>query len=249
MTLFYTTKFYDRDYERTSKSAAAVVPYLVDGLVANGAPALQSVLDIGCGRGVWLKAFADAGVDHVEGRDGPWTRTDRLLIPPAQFTVTDLSQTWSSPRRYDLAMTLEVAEHIDASQAEIFVDNIVAVSDTILFSAAIRGQGGQYHVNEQPLSYWLEKFAARGYALYDVIRPRFWNDQAVCWWYRQNIVLLCNDNSPYKYALQAMRGNAGPIIDVAHPQGFAKKAKLASIFAPEEFVGLKIAQFKKRLFV
>ncbi len=248
MSIFYTTRFYDRDLERTSRSASAIVPYLVNGLATEGAKPLGSVIDIGCGRGVWLRSFAANGVSKVAGRDGPWTGIDRLLIDPACFTATDLSQPFAPSERFDLAMSLEVAEHIDAANADCFVDNLVQLSDTILFSAAIGGQGGQHHVNEQPLSYWLGKFRARGYQLYDVIRPRFWANDDVCWWYRQNMVVFCNTDSAHKTALDAMLTDAPAIVDLVHPAGFSEKARLANLFSPEEYVGLWVTQLKKRVF-
>ena len=247
MSIFYTTKFYDRDLERTSKSAAAIVPYLISGLTSEGARAPQSVIDIGCGRGVWLRCFVDNGVPVIAGRDGPWTRQDRLLIAPDRFTATDLSQPFAPAQRFDLAMTLEVAEHIDAPQADQFVDNLICLSDTIMFSAAIKGQGGQHHVNEQPLSYWHEKFQTRGYRLYDVIRPQFWLNSDVCWWYRQNIVVFCNAQSSYQAGLEAMQHAVPPIVDLAHPTGFTEKARLANIFSPEEYLGLWFARMKRKL--
>lgn len=244
MTPFYTSRFYDRDRERTARSAAATLPVLLDCLTAAGAAPPASVIDIGCGRGVWLSAF---GPITVKGRDGPWTRQDRLLIDPARFTPTDLAGPFSEPEPFDLAMTLEVAEHIDAAQADQFVANLAGLSDTILFSAAIAGQGGQHHVNERPLGYWLDKFARHGFALYDVLRPRLWHNEDVCWWYRQNMVVLARAGSPYRDGLQRAAATNPPLIDLAHPAGFAQKARLANLFSPEEYVGLWLARLGKAL--
>lgn len=244
MSLFYSSRFYDRDYDRTSKSAAAAVPVLLGCLTGAGAAPPASVIDIGCGRGVWLRAF---GAIQVKGRDGPWTKPERLLIDPANFTATDLSRPFTEPQKFDLAMTLEVAEHIDAAQADQFVDNLVGLSDTLLFSAAIGGQGGQHHVNEQPLTYWAEKFAARGFTLFDVLRPRLWSDEGVCWWYRQNMVVLCNEQSRFRPGLIQAAAQNPPILDLAHPIGFTEKARLANLFSPEEYAGLWFARLTKKL--
>ena len=209
-----------------------------------GASAPESVIDIGCGRGVWLKAFGDIA---VKGRDGPWTRPDRLRINPEEFAATDLSQPFVEDRRFDLAMTLEVAEHIEPQQADQFVTNLCGLSDTILFSAAIEGQGGQHHVNEQPLSFWAAKFGARGYELVDVLRPRIWHNDDVCWWYRQNMVLFCNAESRFRQGLQLAGGKNPPLHDIAHPVGFGEKARLANLFSPEEKVGLWLSRLGRRL--
>lgn len=244
MSIFYSSRFYDRDFVRTSKSATVTVPILFECLGLAGAQPPNSVIDIGCGRGVWLKSFGDL---QVKGRDGPWTKQERLLIGPSQFQATDLSQPFFEEERFDLAMSLEVAEHIEMAQADQFVDNLVGLADTILFSAAIAGQGGQHHVNERPLSYWTEKFAARGFQLFDVLRPRLWANADVCWWYRQNMVVLCRPESRFRAGLELALAQNPPIVDLAHPDGFGEKAKLANLFSPEEYVGVWLASLGKRL--
>lgn len=244
MSLFYSSAFYDRDRERTTKSAAATVPVLIECLTAGGAAPPASVIDIGCGRGVWLKAY---GPVAIKGRDGPWTRQDRLLIDPACFEPTDLSRPFAEAQAFDLAMSLEVAEHIEPGQADQFVANLAGLADTILFSAAIAGQGGQHHVNEQPLGYWLDKFAGQGFAVFDVLRPRLWGNREVCWWYRQNMVVLARPSSRFFDGLTLAAQRNPPILDLAHPDGFKEKARLANLFSPEEYVGLWLARLGKRL--
>lgn len=244
MSLFYSKSFYLRDYERTSKSAAAVAPIIVAAFDHAG-QSLESVIDIGCGRGVWLTEFAKRGVPCIKGRDGNWVRNSDPLISTAEFEATDLSPPFVEERRYDLAITLEVAEHIAESNAENFVDSLVRLSDSIIFSAAIVGQGGQHHVNERPLSYWVEKFARRSFSIYDPIRPRIWSNDDVCWWYRQNIVVFSRDGSTMAGAWQQCHQSAPHIYDLAHPVGFGEKAKLANLFSPEEYVGLWLHRLKK----
>jgi hypothetical protein len=60
----------------------------------------------------------------------------------------------------------EVAEHRDARHADTFVENLTSASSTVFLTAAEVGQGGLNHVNEQPNSYWIEKFDHRGFALH-----------------------------------------------------------------------------------
>ena len=111
-------------------------------------------------------------------------------------------------RTFDLVQTLEVAEHLDEASADTFVDSLARHGDTILFSAAIPGQGGTHHVNEQWPSYWAEKFARAGYTAYDVIRPRIWADPQVQVWYRQNMLL---------FARSRVFEGAQPRLDLVHP--------------------------------
>lgn len=245
MSLFYTKKFYLRDYQRTSRSAQAVIPILTEAFAGAGHD-LHSVIDIGCGRGVWLEEFTKRGAGLVKGRDGEWVKNANPLIRDAEFEATDLSRPYSEPRKYDLAMTLEVAEHIDEENADTFIDSLTRLSDSIMFSAAIKGQGGQHHVNERALGYWIEKFAVFGFKPYDAIRPRVWQNDEVCWWYRQNIVIFCRAGSPMEPRWQELHNSAPHIFDLSHPVGFAEKAALANLFSPEEYIGLWFDRFKRK---
>ncbi|MCI5968659.1 hypothetical protein [Helicobacter sp.] len=90
---------------------------------------------------------------------------------------------------FTLAQSLEVAEHIDMLYAENFIDLLTSLSDIVLFSAAIPFQPGTHHINCQPPQYWADKFLARGYDCYDILRPKFWCDERIAWWYWQNSFL------------------------------------------------------------
>lgn len=150
----------------------------------------SSILDVGCGTGTWLKAFEEVGVSDYVGVDGKYVQLDALQIPNDKFFPVDLRETWSLNRKFDLAISLEVAEHLPEPIADSFVATLVSHTDTILFSAAVPGQGGQHHVNEQWPLYWQEKFLMHGFYFHDVIRPLIWDNEKVEWWYRQNIFLL-----------------------------------------------------------
>jgi SAM-dependent methyltransferase len=150
---------------------------------------IGSVVDIGCGPGTWLAAFAEAGVTDVRGYDGPYIRPDQLVFPRERYRVADLTQPLRIERRFDLACCLEVAEHLPASQEEPLVDMLTDAAPVILFSAGVPGQPGQGHVNLQWQSHWAELFARRGYQAYDLIRPQIWGRADVYWWYQQNIVI------------------------------------------------------------
>lgn len=158
-------------------------------------PILQptSVIDLGCGRGVWLDEWLRAGATEVLGADGDYVDQDALEIDRAAFLPADLTRPLTPGRRFDLAQSLEVGEHLPASAAETLVDSLTAASDRVLFSAAVVGQGGEFHVNERPLSYWQGLFEARGYRAYDCVRPHLQDTRAVAPWYRYNAVLYVND--------------------------------------------------------
>jgi SAM-dependent methyltransferase len=184
---------YNHDfYETADRTAAASA----DGLIRHLAEALpiRSVLDIGCGRGVWLAQWLRRGATTVVGVDGPYIDGSRLAIPQPSFVARDLAATFSLDRQFDLVQSLEVAEHVSESCADIFVDNVVRHGKLVLFSAAVPGQGGEHHVNEQPWEYWRRKFAARGYEVFDHLRPRVRSDDSIYFCYRFNSFVFAHQS-------------------------------------------------------
>lgn len=168
------------------RSARRVVP------VVQRALPVQSVADFGCGHGAWLYAWREAGAG-IAGVDGSYVNQNRLLVPRSAFTAADLAAPLDLGRRFDLAQSLEVAEHLPPASAEQFVDTLSRHANAVLFSAAVPGQGGEHHVNERPLSFWRSLFARRGYHAVDWVRPAVAGDPAVQRWYQCNTILYVND--------------------------------------------------------
>lgn len=182
---YYTQNFYNNSREGSRSSAEVVLP-LVNEVVQP-----RSVIDIGCGSGVWLKVWSESlKVDDILGVEGPYIKGVPMAIPENKVLLQDLKQPVSLDRRFDLAMSLEVAEHIPDECAETFVQSLTSLSDIIVFSAALTGQGGIFHVNEQMPEYWAELFARQGYAPVDYLRPLIWADKRVQFWYRQNLLMF-----------------------------------------------------------
>ena len=199
-----------------------------------------SVLDVGCGIGTWLKAFEEAGIVDYAGVDGEYVERSSLKVTATKFHSIDLRTPWSLKRKFDLIVSLEVAEHLPEECANIFIKALVSHGDVILFSAAIPGQSGQNHINEQWLSYWQEKFAKEGYTLYDSIRPRIWTNEIVDIWYKQNIVIFCKEGDPLN---QKLKETSTGYIDVVHPKMFSfyrYQAERAQLFE-EGKLGVKSA--------
>lgn len=144
---------------------------------------IKTVLDVGCGRGAWLKQWQRNG-KKIFGVDGAYVNKDNLLIESDSFSHQDISKKFDLGVRYDLVQCLEVAEHLQEKDADTLIDNLVKHGDVILFSAAIPGQGGEFHVNEQPLNYWVKKFNQYGYSCFDYIRPQIINEKNIEPWYR-----------------------------------------------------------------
>ncbi len=185
----YDSAFFDSVANGTRESAQVIAPLVYDLVQPN------SVLDVGCATGTWLAEWSRAGVPEVLGIDGDYVDRTALQIPADRFKPVNLQEPFSLGRKFELVQTLEVAEHLDEGSADAFVDSLTRHGDVILFSAAIPGQGGTHHVNEQWPSYWAEKFGKVGYSVYDIIRPRIWDDQRVLDFYRQNILLFARDRA------------------------------------------------------
>jgi hypothetical protein len=75
--------------------------------------------------------------------------------------------------------------------------------DVVLFSAAVPHQGGEHHVNEQVPEYWRRKFARRGYAAYDCLRPQLRQRSEIAPWYRFNTVLYANEAGAERLSAEA----------------------------------------------
>jgi hypothetical protein len=179
----YGHRFYELQMAGSLSSAGEIVPLL--------APLVQprSVCDVGCGVGTWLKVWMQHGVADVIGIDGDHVPRDLLQIPEACFLARALDQPFQLTRRFDLVQSIEVAEHLPTARAAGFVADLVRLAPVVLFSAAIPGQGGTGHVNERWQDYWSELFRPFGYVGIDALRWRIWENDAVDYWYRQNLLI------------------------------------------------------------
>lgn len=204
----YNETFYAAFENTTKKAAQIILPHIVERVKP------KSAVDFGCGEGVWLRVLKDIDNDvEILGMDGDYVKKEELKIPEECFKACDLSVRVTLEKKYDLAISLEVAEHIAESSADIFVDNITDCADNILFSAAIPGQGGTNHVNEQWQSYWIKKFEERGYFVDFSVRNYFWEVKEITPWRRQNLLFFSKEK---KYLLP----EAKVCVDVVNPDMF-----------------------------
>lgn len=167
------------------ESAKIIVP-----LILKYVPA-RSVVDFGCKHGEWLPVFKAHGVGRVLGFDQQ-KRRDRIIVQPAEFRVADLREPLTTEAEFDLAICIEVAEHLPPSAAAVIVRTVTTSAPVALFSAAVPHQGGHGHLNEQPRHYWHDLFRQRGFRPLDCVRPRIWQDPRIAWWYRQNLFVYAN---------------------------------------------------------
>lgn len=182
-------KYVHDDVVHNLVSPRIIVPFIMQLLSPS------SVVDVGCGTGTFLKVFKDCGVSKVLGIDGSWVKPDQLHINENEFIEADLEKPVRLEEKFDLVLCLEVAEHLSPNSADIIVESLVSLGKVIVFSAAITLQGGQNHINEQPISYWQAIFNKHDYHFYDVFRKEFWNNKQVDWWYKQNMFLVMHKSA------------------------------------------------------
>ncbi|MBI4825070.1 MAG: class I SAM-dependent methyltransferase [Nitrospirae bacterium] len=214
----YNSDFYSTHSDGSVRSAEAILPLLYKFYQP------LSVIDIGCGNGSWLKAAGALGSNKLKGMDGCWIDRDALVSNGIDFTPVDFENKIDIRERYDLCISVEVAEHISEDNAKRFISTLCNASDVVLFSSAIKGQGGTNHINEQWQSYWAGLFGSEGYKCFDIFRSTLWDNEAVEWWYRQNIFLFMKPGTGL-IDMTRFKISALPITDIVHPQNYAKKIK------------------------
>lgn len=174
----YTPGYYERFIESAQRSAREVYASLYGlGLVTG------SIIDIGCGLGEWALGNPNYyGVDYGIPKK-------QLLIPEDHYTDCNLDGhiQFTFGKKFDLCICLEVAEHLKPESGDKLINYLTTLSNTVLFSAAIPGQGGTGHINEQWQTYWADKFHANGFGA-EICYP-VKDNQNVDMWYRQNMIL------------------------------------------------------------
>lgn len=219
----YTRQYYEIIRAGSLASAQMIVPLVLEYLEP------KSVVDVGCGDGTWLSVFRQFGVSDFLGIDGAYVGDDLLQIPRSYFQAIDLRKSFALGKRFDLAVSLEVAEHLPKRSSDEFVESLTKLAPAILFSAAIPYQGGNHHINECWPEEWAQKFANRGYLLVDCIRKRVWDNRAVEWWYAQNAFLFAQRDliaRNEKLTNELERTNLQQ-LSLVHPRNFLDVVKPA----------------------
>lgn len=215
----FSTADYDPIRVGMIRSAQTVVPELMRLLT----PA--SVVDIGCGQGVWLAEFARLGCPRIRGYDGH--DGSRLHIPEDRYEQVDLASKNAIDGRYHLAMCLEVAEHLPEERSDWLVATLCALSSVVLFSAAIPGQGGVGHINEQWPDFWASKFEVQGYQVSGALRWKWWDvfPTKIESWYAQNMLLCVQDEFLVDHPLlpELFGHPADAALAVVHPDTWSRR--------------------------
>jgi SAM-dependent methyltransferase len=216
----YSSAYYEAQGEGSLSSARAILPPLLQAVP------VRSVLDVGCGSGTWLKVCKELGATEVLGVDGSVIAGNELKIEAGEFRRQELNEPFDLGRRFDLVISVEVAEHLLPSVSAQFVRSLAAHGDLILFSAAIPFQGGVHHTNERWQSYWAGLFRDIGFEPVDCVRSRVWADEKVEMFYAQNTLLYVRSASAANYP-RLPRGESGTgraPLDIVHPKLFVSAA-------------------------
>lgn len=208
----YSKEFFAGFADLSERSARIVLGHMLETYKPS------SMLDVGCGVGTWLKAAGDLGVTALRGLDGPWVSAEQLRIPPASFERIDFeAPQWPEVKPVDLAISLEVAEHLSPEAGTRLVRYLCQSAPVVLFSAAIPCQGGEGHRNEQWQSHWAQKFAAEGYRACLAPRRAVWENDDVEFWYQQNMTLYLAPSHQHLFPPEP----DGMQMDVIHPRLYA----------------------------
>jgi len=206
------------------RSARIVVPLVFELLQP------ERVVDVGCGVGGWLAEFKRLGASRVIGIDGSDIAPSLLLVGSDEFVRHDLSQPLPNEgERFDLAIALEVAEHLPASAGDQLVKSLTRLAPAVLFSAAVPHQGGVGHVNEQWPEYWAERFKGQGFRAVDCLRDQIWANPDVEFWYAQNLLLYVSEEllgANARITEAAAQADGRPLARI-HPEAYLAKAKAA----------------------
>lgn len=219
--LKYSSNFYENRHLNTVYSANLILSILLERI-----PSVRSAVDIGCGVGTWLAALKEKGIQNIHGMDGKWVDKNYLVIPQDCFTQVDImTMGLNKSSRYDLAISLEVAEHLPIDFAKDFVLLLTELSDNVLFSAAIPFQGGQNHINEQWQHYWVNLFSTYKYDVIDFIRPLIWADENIPFWYKQNILFFSKRSNSKVTSTNLLNIEKFDIsLDLIHPDLYLLKS-------------------------
>jgi len=186
-TLIYNNRF----FKNTIKLEQSTAKITAKILIKHFHP--KSVIDIGCGAGVYLKEFQRQRI-IILGYDGSLAAKKNSLVGQ-KIKLHDLCQPLKLRQRFDLCLCLEVAEHLPAKCANTLIKTLCHLANTIIFTAATPGQGpiSIGHINEQLHQYWIKKFKEQDFNLNKTLTKKIKQEmkkQQVIWWLSKNLMIF-----------------------------------------------------------
>src|SRR5262245_20106891 len=206
--MYWYNVIYDADYYGCNVQDPAIrsVGTMAESICGEFNP--TCVIDVGCGTGALLDALRKRGCDvlGLEYSEAALRLCHAQQLPVLKFNIE--KDVFTDRRVFDVAISMEVAEHLPARIADRYVELLTRLSPIIVFTAAPPGQGGRVgtdHINEQPPSYWMAKFHRRGFKPNDEL-SRSWREQwkaagdvALC--YYQNLMIFTKVGRRQTFAL------------------------------------------------
>ena len=188
----YNSVYFENDVE---KPAVASAPAITESIISDLQP--NSVIDVGCGTGALIQVLKENGC-QVFGLEYAEAALQLCRARGVDVQKFDLEkETLAIGRTFDVAISMEVGEHLPEKSADRYVEILAQLSNTIVFSAASPGPPERHahdHVNEQPKQYWLSKFRALGLECDEVMSRRWrkkWQDSgSVVYWYHENVMIF-----------------------------------------------------------
>ncbi len=158
--VIYSYEFFTYAVDPIAQEAA---PIIAQSLIQELRP--KRVIDVGCGTGALLKTLQDNGC-VCRGLEYAQAGLKFCRSRGLDVTEFDIGHDKLDPKdSYDVAVSIEVAEHLPERRAENYVDLLCGLAPAIVFTAATPGQGGVHHINEQSNGYWISRFEKRGFHL------------------------------------------------------------------------------------
>jgi 2-polyprenyl-3-methyl-5-hydroxy-6-metoxy-1,4-benzoquinol methylase len=191
---FYPDTLYNKEY--FSKSMAGERNYQLMATWLNENVSFETAIDFGCGNGMLIEQLFSLN-KKVLGLDIAKAAIELAAEPIKNFILCEDITTSLFKGKFDLVISLETAEHLPPDCSEQFVENLVNhASGTICFSAAIPGQGGDGHINEQTPEFWFLLFEIHGYEIDTNLTNKFrryLKKNNCIWWYSNNVQILRKD--------------------------------------------------------
>ncbi len=233
MIRVYSRSFFANRRLGATHSSEALAPLVlavlslggrIDAAASPDSSQPATMLDVGCGDGTWVKKFRELGLEGY-GIDGPWSPfRDAILWDFSKRR--DLSEIILPRRHFDFILSLEFLEHLDQKNSRQIIEWLCSLTNTVVFSAALPGQGGTHHINEQRVEYWTKQFSDFGFVACDALRPKIWSNSDIAPWYRQNILMFFREKVPVEiehFAADAWASATRAPLSLFHPDLLEQK--------------------------